>query len=801
MAGYEEDRTRQLTGQTELRIHGVGGTAPEYLLRGTPVLVAGTQKSGFYRLKDPVGPAQERLEAYSWGGLTSGGGLLEAIRKSLWVILLPFTLINAAGWMVAAEDPKGKEQWGRKLLRVVAMFATAGFALSLAAISVDLIGLQCGANPDCADGQSWLGWLNIEWLRFVQGRPAGLMALALVVPMAALFIMWRITRSSVETSEGSTEENYPEVAADPADWRSGSGKAMEISRPGLWGSADRVLGITRIHFGAAVAAVAAAFAATIVWLGNETGDFALFSAVLAAYAVGIVLWGAVLLWKGGTPPDRPTYWLLRLGILAFLLAVLAGWLEGPTWAEAAGDVTAIDIRTRFNWSSLGVVSPLTVIIVLSGLALFAGRWRSYVWAWMTSFLGLIAGAAFLAALALWVANLLDRPENGQPLDVWPAYEASMVVVLILAVIIGMLVLYHLLRLRRQLKRKGCLERLDRDYYDDLVRRNEHEGRSFDEWRNVPNPEQSWLRTHKSWVRSLLKTVRISQLTVERSVQIGRIVVAVALIAWGWALVDMILIVFTDTSAGFASVLPAWGWAVTAGRWVALALVGAAITLIARAYRDPDARRRTAVMWDVLTFWPRWFHPISPPSYAATAVPQLRDHLADRHTGQPVVVAAHSQGAVLALATVARLRDETRDHVALLTFGSPARRLYGRFFPAYFGLPELEKARKLLTTDAGVRWRNLTRCPDPIGGVALVPETGPDPCRPCTSPPDDDVLDNLARRLSPTNPVDWLVPDPYPYWPESGDPLPDPKGHSNYDVDAPYPDAANELFELLPDPPQ
>src|SRR5262245_28541391 len=81
-----------LTGVTELRLHGVGGTPPEDLLGDlAPQLVSGDRIAGFYRTADLP---NRHVEAYSWGGLTSRSG-----SRVLWVLLFPFALANLAGWM------------------------------------------------------------------------------------------------------------------------------------------------------------------------------------------------------------------------------------------------------------------------------------------------------------------------------------------------------------------------------------------------------------------------------------------------------------------------------------------------------------------------------------------------------------------------------------------------------------------------------------------------------------------------------------------------------------------------------
>jgi hypothetical protein len=87
----------ELEGVTELRLHGVGGTPPESLLDDPHLrLVSGDKDAGFYRpaRRQEEWPVWRQREALSWGGLTSGSAL-----RALWLLLLPFTLINLAGWM------------------------------------------------------------------------------------------------------------------------------------------------------------------------------------------------------------------------------------------------------------------------------------------------------------------------------------------------------------------------------------------------------------------------------------------------------------------------------------------------------------------------------------------------------------------------------------------------------------------------------------------------------------------------------------------------------------------------------
>jgi inorganic pyrophosphatase len=189
----------------------------------------------------------------------------------------------------------------------------------------------------------------------------------------------------------------------------------------------------------------------------------------------------------------------------------------------------------------------------------------------------------------------------------------------------------------------------------------------------------------------------------------------------------------------------WRWPVTVGGWLLGGLVLVLFAVGRQAYASPAWRRTVGVLWDLGTFWPRATHPLAPPCYAERAVPDLLNRITylvgtweqpeeDAGWGRPprdgdVLVSAYSQGSVIAAATVMQLSEQTCDRVRLLTYGSPLRRLYARFFPAYFGLDALGRLARLLGARPGenvvgarpgedvasARWRNLHRPSDPVGG--------------------------------------------------------------------------------------
>ncbi len=164
--------------------------------------------------------------------------------------------------------------------------------------------------------------------------------------------------------------------------------------------------------------------------------------------------------------------------------------------------------------------------------------------------------------------------------------------------------------------------------------------------------------------------------------------------------------------GFGS-LPGYSPAITnASVFITVSLATGLVTLSVQAYRDRQLRRVVAVLWDVITFWPRANHPLTPPSYAERTVPELLDRLRTLTSADDtrVVLAAHSQGTIMAAATLLADDDGIGQRVALLTFGSPLRRLYARNFPAYFGTGALPRLRQRQSP----RWINLWARTDPIG---------------------------------------------------------------------------------------
>ena len=155
-------------------------------------------------------------------------------------------------------------------------------------------------------------------------------------------------------------------------------------------------------------------------------------------------------------------------------------------------------------------------------------------------------------------------------------------------------------------------------------------------------------------------------------------------AWGWfdelsAGRDRVSL--SPTESSFSNVT------MVGGAWLLLGLAALIVLLARRGFKTDTSRRGVNVVWDVISFWPHAVHPFVPKPYSQHAVMHLRkrikQHLATRPaSGRDVIVSAHSQGSLIAFASLHLLSDEQRERVGLLTYGSQLRQIFPRAFPAY-----------------------------------------------------------------------------------------------------------------------
>lgn len=254
----------------ELRVHGVAATPPAQvldLLPGEVEQVDGDELGSFWAptaaaaaAPRPAGdprtvPAGVRREAYSWGamarfstvpGLGRVSGTIAGLVRALWVLIIPFGLVNVAYWARDADEPAGRRSSAAGgLVRLFGLTLTLLWVASAATVLLGVVAAQCygpreqvevpgGGSVEYVLVCSALpGWADAAARWDVGGRTA---ALALVAALAVLVL----------AAVGSTGRLRYERRMSPAKARGladaparGSAVWPALARPGFWTHARR----------------------------------------------------------------------------------------------------------------------------------------------------------------------------------------------------------------------------------------------------------------------------------------------------------------------------------------------------------------------------------------------------------------------------------------------------------------------------------------------------------------------------------------------------------------------------------
>ncbi|MET0496535.1 MAG: hypothetical protein ABW000_25715, partial [Actinoplanes sp.] len=166
----------------ELRVHGVSGTPIEWVLDDPwPEQVAGDESGRIFRRRRPPPPARI-VEGYHWGRYTAGSP-----SRALWLLLLPFTLVNVAGFaLLTPATRRPLDRVADTLLRLLGLALTATMLISACYIGWDVLARQC--VPQACSGEMWL----LDWYA---DRSAGVRVIvAAVLPAAVLTLFWQFDR-------------------------------------------------------------------------------------------------------------------------------------------------------------------------------------------------------------------------------------------------------------------------------------------------------------------------------------------------------------------------------------------------------------------------------------------------------------------------------------------------------------------------------------------------------------------------------------------------------------------------------
>jgi hypothetical protein len=764
-------------GPTELRVHGVSGTPPEAMLDHPNVRrCAGDDEAGFYRRRYPDGlvpPGADRVEAYSWGGLTSGSPL-----RVLWLLLLPFTLVNVSHFMQPRELPAGdrRRRLLEAVLRLLALSLTLTLVLSVAGVAMDLAAWQCpAARAACSDRQVFLRFLGEGFWH----QPGRRVALAALVPTALVGLLWYFGTRTWAGNEQVTRPRGTILAAP-----------LPLQRRELWNGGEPVRRLRSVHVAAALAVVAGLaavparrhLAAGRAW--SDPGPLLGWLLLAGAGAVLLVAVATVLLARTARRPlpvpdprghrDRLLDRVLAANqVLALALVpaamLYAGWRWPGAW-EAEGALPGFDPAIK----GLFLVQVVCVLVLLGATWLVRGRrlragpgdprlaFAGFGLPVVASMGWMLAGG-FAAGLSLRVADLLGTPVPDEAAAAARPGSAGLLVPLpyfwaaiggaALAVAVAWVALRLVLRARR------------------LGRRQQAEVAELygvaDDPRGLRWPRVVQIARARGRAMASDDAERYAA-----HVHAGTL----ALVFAGTA------VYLRDPRLPLAdrvSPVTTFGTLVLGGFALALLLLGR------QAYRNAQLRRTIGILWDLATFWPRASHPLAPPCYCERALPDLicRIRAAAPTGDRRVVLSAHSQGTVIAAALVLQLEDQERERIRLVTYGSPLRRLYAGAFPVWFGPATLAMIGRLLSPGATIadpgdgspsvwRWRNLYRRSDPIGGWVVADE-------------------HAGWWLEE---VDWQLVDPA-FGPLPGDTRPPPiRGHSGYLDDPAYAAAVSAVLK-------
>ncbi|MEV1047878.1 hypothetical protein [Streptomyces sp. NPDC049916] len=750
------------------------------------VRVTGDTTAAVYRRTEDADAEQDPerrrdepvAEAYCWSGLTSGNA-----SRALWLLLLPFMVVNLAHWMrpTATGRTRAVRLYG-VLVRLIALSLTVLLTAAACEVALDLVAWQCAGTASCSERRSWLGFLSAH-----QGgwwaQPGRRLALAAVLPAALVGLLWYLsnrTWSAYESQrpldgtgtatgiggsgpdQGDAESHGPDA---PGPETGGTGRRATpvrpaLGRPGFWYGRRLVARLRAAHTAAGFLTVAAAVSGAAAHHDRTASSpvpevfGSLLQGALLLCAL-VVVWVVCRRGRGerarDTRLDGALISYLPVAAAALLaLAVLYAGLSRPDWRSAG----SLPGEAAFQLLALGQgLLVVALALVAHGVYRRTPEPRTVLRGLGGPAVAMLAcalGGVMTGGVAQRVADWLDGPGTpgmdradmaGPP--VLLSWQASVIPVLLLLLLVPVLVL--VVRTTRTARRLG--PRIEAEY--------------------TPEPPDP-ARTRRIARIRATAPLTDSAPWILGVVSAAGLLLGTGAVAGSWRSGEVPGRAFDGSGPFLESLAEA---AQSTGSW----LVGLGFLLFVaggrRAYKDASARRTIGILWDVGTFWPRAAHPFAPPCYAERAVPDLASRMSAwtaTNPGGRLVISGHSQGSVLAASAVWQLPDATRRRVALLTYGSPLERLYGRWFPAYFGPGPLRGLHRSVH-----RWRNLWRTTDPIGG----------PVRICADP--DPGVDRGPLK------------DPLVYGRTTRLPLPEPiLGHSDYQADPAFAEERAVLFEEL-----
>jgi hypothetical protein len=700
----------------ELRIHGVSGTPPESMLESAQVRqVAGDAWGRFFRPVNGVGDELQAvegrtLEGYHWGKYTSGSWV-----KGLWLILIPFGLVNAAAFMVPHPPAGSRWHWlystVQGLIRGIGIGVTCTFALASGLILVDLVAWQWAAD--------------LPWL---EAKPSGpVMTVGVLLAGAAVYgLHWLGDRNRVSDFAPYSDGSLAKEARPRAG----------LPRHGFFHVGRRSQPIPgRLHLSAGWSVVALIGALTWQTIDNHSTSLSesdlqhlvWFSSLTLLLVVTLVvtLMGDPEAALECQPPD-----LVRRAVPA--VAVGAELLSGATLIASAillggtdRSALVLDFDHYSQWlataAGLALVALLVLLLVLGSVTPEQSdmprpfrRYARGLAAWGATSTGIFLGVGFCGSFVLGLARALGvRAQTELLYRVAYSWGVTMVLVLVVALVSA----------TGWWRTAASLKDLPLHEYQAVTATGL--GAPAGAWPRRIARAMSTAR-FKWHVAPLILSYAAAGLamTVVTSIEmLGESNTPVARDLHhhlGW-------FGYLSQRVPLQGPTPWWVQLLTnLGTYALIGLAGLLFYLGRRSLRAEESRRGANVIWDVISFWPHAAHPFVPPAYSQFAVHDLRRRI-DFHLNPPadlvdaghprprrLVLSAHSQGSLIAFAAVLWLAKEDRDRTSLVTYGSQLQIAYPRGFPAFVDRDLLTAVQSSLDG----RWGNLYRETDAIAGPVL-----------------------------------------------------------------------------------
>jgi hypothetical protein len=786
----------------ELQTHGVSGTPPESMLGTDSVVQVDTlEHTRFYQegsVADPTvaDPSQHPVmigdtkhprlrEAYHWGGMTSGGFM-----QALWALLLPFSLVNLAQWMLPA--PMGKFSAiavtaARALTRVIGLLLTALIAAQFTVIVADLFFSQCLSSADpklgevaCWSSESIAGHLP-SWLErwtFAKALIADIpdelrehpllsgIVIALIFT-AAVVLCGTMTGAWYAKKLGFGQDRPVDGAAEV------SARAQEA--PAVIGSDEfrakstgspTAPALRTLHTVAAFCSSALVLLGMWRFSGNNAESY-LWS-VAVVMAVFSLFFGLLL--------DDPTLsggrYTRGHPLARKVLGGMAGWLISIAACLVFLAVCVLVVPARLDSSAFGTsmtgsndaVSALMValcglcLVLLGFVAVPAFlQWRFQsstiadaegnsrqpvprkframlfgVHAPFLAALACIVGSGFGAGVAQIVAHFLVM--DGVKARLPGIYQAVAFLWGIIALGLAALAFVALLFL--------AVRSLLKPYPDAKFVQFGAGATTLGLRQRVKFGGRWYLSRINQYLHRIVAyivgfAVLGGMISIHTSEDLPMWLLSLRDATTGCVVEPMVDLALRWDRLANADWSARQGELEGAGFAILGLLAATLLRSIMNARKNPEKGGRSlGVIWDLACFWPREAHPVTPMSYAPTALDELvgrtyhylgldptsRETDPTKVQDNRVVLCGHSQGSLLMYAAVLQVwRELTEDEspeplkrLALLTYGSPLQWAFVRGFPSMLSF---ESNGLVMGTLEG-RWHNLIRFTDFVGGPVL-----------------------------------------------------------------------------------